>query len=166
MSTRLRELVAEVDPTAVLAPPVVLSEVYQGDWYLQLGIVGGLGLLVVVLVALAASGIYAMMSFSVSERTREIGIRTALGAGRGSVVVTILRRSLLQIGVGALVGVPLAGRLFFAVQEDGGRTSAGSAFLWALAFGVGVVTLVGLFSCLAPARRVLSIQPSEALRAE
>lgn len=163
---RLRELVAEADPAAVLGRPVVLSDVYQGDWWLLLGIVGGLGLLLVILVTLAASGVYAMMSFSVTERTREIGIRTALGASRGSVLATLLRRSLLEIGSGAVIGIPLAGFFLFAFEQGSGGTSAGSALLWALLFGAGVVILVGFLSCLAPARRALSIQPSEALRAE
>jgi hypothetical protein len=162
----LRELVEEVDPAAVLAEPVRLSEVYQGDWYLVMLIAGGLAVLVVVLVALAASGIFAMVSFSVSERTREIGIRNALGASRRSLALTILRRSLWQIGIGALIGTPLAWRAFLEFQELSGGASGGMAFVWALACSVSVVLVIGLFSCLAPARRALRIDPSEALRSE
>ena len=104
---RLREIAAEVNPDAILGTPTRLSRIYQGDWYLMVAVTGGLGLLVVILIALAASGIYAIMSFSVSERTREIGIRTALGTPRRSLVITVLRRSLAQIGAGALLGMPM-----------------------------------------------------------
>jgi ABC-type antimicrobial peptide transport system permease subunit len=61
------------------------------------------------LLALAASGIYAIMSFTVARRTREIGVRTALGAQPADVVATIGRRAAVQLAVGVLVGMPLAG---------------------------------------------------------
>jgi hypothetical protein len=162
----VRELVEEVDPTAMLSEPVRLSDIYQGDWYLVLLVAAGLAVLVVVLVVLAASGIFAMVSFSVSERTREIGIRNALGASRRRLALTILRRSLWQIGIGALIGTPLAWRVFLEFQEFNGGASSGMAFVRALVCGVSVVLLIGLFSCLAPARRALRIDPSEALRSE
>lgn len=165
LAPRLRELAAEVDPDVILETPVVLSDVYQGDWYLLMAITGGLLVLVGVLVALAVSGIHAMMSFSVSERTREIGIRTALGAPRGALVVAILRRSFLQIGVGALLGMPVAAFVFLQLRDDAGWGSSVLAFSTALALAVGIVVVVALFSCLVPTRRVLRVEASEALRA-
>ena len=167
MAPRVREIAAAVDPDLILGDPVVLSEVHQGDWYLMLGVAGGLILLVGVLVTLAVSGIYAMMSFSVSERTREIGIRTALGAPRGVLVATILRRTLVQLGLGAVLGMPLAGRFFSAVggtPGDGG--SPWLSFLTAFGLAVAIVGFIGLVSCLVPTRRVLGVEASEALRAE
>jgi predicted permease len=164
---RLRQIASEVDPTAVVGNPVVLSTIHQGDWYLTVAVGGGLFLLVIVLVALASSGLYAIISFAVSERTREIGIRTALGASTGSIVLTILRRSLLQIGIGALLGMPVAGRVFFELREDAGLGEAMLPALFAaLAIGTGVVLVIGLLSCVVPARRALRIRPAEALRAE
>jgi len=167
LAPRVRQIAGEIDPTLVVDPPVVLSSVYQGDWYLSVALAAGLVLLVGVLVVLASSGIYAMMSFSVSERTREIGIRAALGASRVTLVLTILQRSLIQIGVGALLGLPLAARAFFALRQQAGlSTSTASAALLAMSLAVGVVSLVALASCLAPTRRVLGIAASDALRAE
>jgi len=167
LAPRVRQLAGEIDPTLVVDPPVVLSSIYQGDWYLSVALAAGLVLLVGVLVVLASSGIYAMMSFSVSERTREIGIRAALGASRSTLVLTILRRSLIQIGIGAVLGLPLAGRIYFALGKDTGPDSSPVlAVVVALGVAVGVVSLVGVFSCLAPTRRILGIAAGDALRAE
>jgi predicted permease len=167
MAPRVRQLVEEVDPGLVVSAPVVLSSVYQGDWYLSVGVAVGLLVLVGVLLVLASSGIYAMMSFSVSERTREIGIRAALGASRRALVLAVLRRSLVQIGVGAALGLPLAARVFFELRRDTGEgASPVSAILLAMGLAVGVVSIVALSSCLVPTRRVLGIAASVALRAE
>ncbi len=165
-SQRLREIVAEVDPAAVLAYPVELSKVYQDDWYLQIAIAGGLLALVGILLALATSGIYAMMSFSVTERTREFGIRRSLGARRGALILTVVQRSLTQIGIGAIIGMPLAAWLFFELREMGMGNSRGVALIVSLALGIGIVILIGVGSCLVPTRRALRIEPNEALRAE
>ena len=131
----------------------VLSDVYQGDWYLMVAVAGGLALLVGVLLAMAIIGIYAMLSFSVSERTREIGIRSALGASKLALVSAILRRSLVQIGLGALIGLPVAGLVVFELTGKAGqaRSPVGMAAVGALGLAAGVVLIVGVFSCLAPA---------------
>src|SRR5690606_14630591 len=104
------------------------------------------------LVVLAATGLYAMLSLSVSERTREIGIRSALGGGRRTLVLTILRRSLVQIGVGALIGLPVAFRFVSELAEEGEiHTTTLGAGLLATGVAAGMVMVVGLFACLVPA---------------
>lgn len=163
---RVRELVAETDPNAILEPPVALSEVYQAEWYLAMAVIVGLVVLVGVLVALAASGIYAIVSFSVAERTREIGVRAALGAPRRSLIGTILRRSLLQIAIGAILGMVLSARIVFELSRGTETGTPIIAFLTALGLAVGIVSAVGLFSCVVPARRILRIEANEALRTE
>ncbi len=164
---RLREIVTEIDAAAILGTPVVLSRVYQGDWYILIAAGGGLVLLVVILVALAACGLYAMMSFSITERTREIGIRVALGARPRTLALTIVRRSVIQVAAGALIGLPLAARIVYAIREDGSYGSSAGMALWAAVILAGsVVGVIGLFACVAPVRRALRIPPGEALRAE
>ncbi|MEO7999254.1 MAG: FtsX-like permease family protein, partial [Gemmatimonadaceae bacterium] len=162
---RVREIAGVIDPDLTVSHPVVLGDVRQGDWYLTLGVGGGLTLLAIVLVALATSGLFAMLSLSVSERTREIGIRSALGATQRVLVLTILRRSLVQIGIGALIGLPIAAALNIAVAVES-HTSPVSALLIATALSSAIVGAVGVLSCLVPARRVLAIQATEAIRAE
>lgn len=167
LTPRLRELIAEVAPAAVLGRAEPLHRLNQGDWVLSLVVAAGLAVLVAVLVLLVTSGIYAMMSFAVTERTREIGIRGALGANRSILVWTILRRSLLQLGLGAALGLPVAARVFYELGPSGGSGPAAlGALLLACGLAGGLVVMVGLASCSIPTRRVLAIEPREALSAE
>jgi len=167
LTPRVRELATAADAELVMGRALVLSDVRQGDWYLVMGLAAGLAALVGVLLALATSGLYAILSLSVSERTREIGIRAALGASRQGLLLTILRRSLLQIGLGALIGLPLAARAVFELTgTPGGSGSVTQSIVIALGLSMAVVVLVALSSCLAPTRRILSIEASEAMHAE
>jgi len=165
LGPRVREIAQAVAPDLYMASPTALTEFRQGDWYLVLGLGGGLSVLAFVLVALAASGLFAMLSLTVTERTREIGIRAALGASPRVLVWTVLRRSLLQIGLGAALGLPLAAYFVSTVVGE----SAASP-LWALLIATGlafgIVLLVAAVSCAVPMRRVLAIEASIAMRAE
>jgi predicted permease len=167
LTGRVRELAMAVDPALVMGKASVLSDVRQGDWYLVMGLAAGLVVLVGVLIALATSGLYAMLSLSVSERTREIGIRAALGASRARLLLTILKRSLVQIGLGALIGLPIAARSVFELTAtpDGGASVLRSLAL-GLGLSTGIVLLVGLSSCLVPTRRILAIEAREAMHAD
>jgi ABC-type antimicrobial peptide transport system permease subunit len=105
---------------------------------------------------LSATGIHALMSFIVARRTREIGIRIALGAGRGGIVAGIFSRAFLQIGAGLLAGSALAALM--------GLGSTRQVLL--LLAADGVMLVVGLAACAVPLRRAFRIDPTEALRAE
>ena len=167
LTGRVRELAMEVDPDLVMGKSSVLGDVRLGDWYLVTGLAAGLVVLVGVLIALATSGLYAMLSLSVTERTREIGIRAALGAPRRALLVTILKRSLLQVGTGAVIGLPIAARFVFELTgTPGGGGSVARSTALALGLSTGIVLLVGLSSCLVPTRRILAIQASEAMHAD
>jgi predicted permease len=167
LTSRVREVALGVEPDLVMGRASVLSAVRQGDWYLVMGIATGLVVLVGVLIALATSGLYAMLSLSVSERTREIGIRAALGASRRGLLLTILKRSLLQIGLGAAIGLPIAARFVFELTDTPERTgSLSQSLAVALGLSTGIVLLVGVGSGLVPARRILAIEASEAMHAD
>jgi len=167
LTGRVRELGMAVDPDLVMGSAKVLSEVRQGDWYLVMGLAAGLIVLVGVLVAVATSSLYAMLSLSVSERTREIGIRAALGASRLALLGTILKRSLVQIGLGAVIGLPIAMRFVSELTTAaGGDWFLSQSVAVAVGLSMGIVALVGLTSCLVPTRRILAVQASEAMRAD
>ncbi|HEV2074836.1 MAG TPA: FtsX-like permease family protein [Thermoleophilaceae bacterium] len=111
---------------------------------------------------LSAAGVYALLSFTVTRRRREIGIRAALGALPRQVLWSVFSRAAGQIALGLAVGVASAVLLESATGGElmGGR---GAVLLPAIAL---VMAVVGLLAALGPARRGLKIQPSEALRAE
>ncbi len=161
-ASRLRALASEADPTALLSDPVALDEVVSWNHlaivWARLGTLGLVG----VLIALSVSGVYALMSFTVAERTREIGIRTALGARRSSIMVTVAKRSLAQLGIGALLGMPLAGVFLSVFDAEFGSESSPLALTPGL--GVGMMVLIGMLACTAPTLRALRIMPTEALR--
>ena len=113
---------------------------------------------------LASVGLYAVMAFSVSRRTREVGIRMALGAQAGDVVRLILGQGALQLGVGMTIGIAFAlgiSRLLkvilFQVQPRDPVIFGGVA---------GVLILVGIVACLVPAKRATLVDPLVALRSD
>jgi predicted permease len=162
LAPRVRAVAAEVEPAAMVAAPRSLDTVYPEDWYLMAVIGVGWSVFALVLLALAGSGIYAIMSFTVAQRTREIGIRGALGAGRRDIAATVGRRAALQLGLGALLGMPLAGRIYFSVREDPSATL--DAFVVGAVPGIAVMLAVGVAACSAPMLRALRITPTEAMR--
>ncbi len=123
-----------------------------------------LALFAAMALVLAATGIFGVISYSVSRRTNEIGIRVALGATRGAILRTILRETLVITFAGLAVGIPCAlaasrliDHLLFNVSVNDPLTLAGVAFTLAV-----VAVLAGLI----PARRAMQIEPVIALRHE
>lgn len=165
MVPRVRELARAVDLRAVVTMPVPLDEMFEGDWHLLRALVLGVALLVAVLLSLAASALYAILSLVVSQRTREIGIRVALGANRSSIAREVATRAVVQIGAGVLLGLPLAGVLCYEFLELAGfGGSIAGAVAMALLLGLSVMLLVSLAACMAPTLRALRIAPMDALR--
>lgn len=123
---------------------------------------GVLGFLALVTALLATAGVYALMSFIVSQRTREIGIRSALGAAPGRVVRGVFLRTFVQLGLGLLVGLGMV-----AVVGSGSLGTEDGRRLWIAGAGMSAVLFaVGVVGCAIPVLRALRIEPTEALRAE
>jgi predicted permease len=124
----------------------------------------GVTVLVVMLsvMGLSAAGMYALMSFTVAKRRREIGIRAALGASRNRLLAGIFARALGQIGAGAAAGLLGTIALEKAIDDDLFRNH-GAVLVPAV---VLTIVIVGVLAAIGPARRGLSIQPTEALREE
>jgi predicted permease len=138
----------------------VLSEstARQNFNMLLLSIFAGLALL------LAAIGIYGLMSYTVEQRTQEIGIRMALGAGRGDMLKLIVRQGMLLAGIGVAIGLASAfglarvlASLLFGVKTTDPATYGAVAL---------VLISVALFATYVPARRATKIDPLIALRYE
>jgi putative ABC transport system permease protein len=161
--TRLRSIANDVDAAAIVPGAQRLDEVFSFDRYAIGWVRLGALAFVAILIALSASGTYALMSFTISQRTREIGIRTALGERRGSLIKVIARRAIAQIGLGALLGLLALGPLLDDLNTAFDR-SFGELFLIAAGVGVGVSLVVGVTACVAPTLRALRITPVEALR--
>jgi len=113
---------------------------------------------------LAAIGLYGVLSYSVARRTREIGIRMALGAERASVMWLVLREVALMVGVGLGVGVPLAIGVSRIVQSQLFELSAHDPA--AIAGAAAILAIVALVAGYLPARRATCVDPMLALRYE
>jgi putative ABC transport system permease protein len=167
VAPRVHDLARAVDPNAVIAMPIPLDEMFEGDWYLLRAFVLGAALLVGVLLSLAASALYAILSLVVSQRTHEIGIRVALGANRWGIARDVATRAVVQIGAGVLLGLPFAGALCYEFLElTGSGRSVPGAVAMASVLGVSVMLLVSLTACTVPTLRALRIAPMDALRQE
>jgi ABC-type antimicrobial peptide transport system permease subunit len=113
---------------------------------------------------LACVGLYGVMSYAVSGRTREIGVRMALGAQRGDVVHLVLREGMLLVGIGLAIGIPLAlasGPVLHSFLF--GLKSTDPLSLLAVVLLLGIVAAVAGFL---PARRAANVDPMVALRYE
>lgn len=113
---------------------------------------------------LTAAGVYAVLAFETTQRTREIGVRRALGAPAGTIVAMTLRRGGRQVLVGLLIGVPLAlafAQLLGGVMMPGAQTDPGVYVAVVL-----VLALVLVLAAVLPTRRALRVDPLVALRDE
>jgi predicted permease len=160
----LRAAVASVDPDIPIYWPYTMEEALARPlWFIR---VFGTMFMVFGFIALflASVGLYAVMAFSVSRRTREVGIRMALGANRGNVVRMVFGQGLAQLGIGMAAGLALAlgvsrvlSVILFDVKPRDPAVFGGV---------VGVLVLAGLAACLFPARRATRVDPLVALRTD
>ncbi|MCL7972003.1 MAG: ABC transporter permease, partial [marine benthic group bacterium] len=161
MASRVRETVATMDPNLPIYDALPMQQVIdQQTWFYRtfgaLFMVFGF-----VALFLAAVGLYGVMSFSVSQRTREMGIRMALGGDNGRLILLAMRRGMRQLAIGITLGIGLAALATRPLQIILYEVDARDPVI----FG-GVVlalALVGLLATYLPARRVSRIHPAEAL---
>jgi putative ABC transport system permease protein len=163
LAERLRDVAASVDPALHVDEVRTLAEIYREHRFgdnlgaITIGAVTGSVLL------LSAAGLYALTAFTVAQRRREIGIRSALGAQPGHLVAAVFRRAFWQVGAGSAVGMLaayLVGR-YVPIEQIGGLPIPGI-----LPGSAAFMLLVGVLASLGSARRGLRIDPTEALRSE
>jgi ABC-type antimicrobial peptide transport system permease subunit len=159
---RLRQIAAEIDPAALIEDPVPLSDVMADDRTLMGWLLFAVGVVAGVSVVLSVASLNALMAFTVAQRTREIGLRCALGAEPAGIVTVIARRALAQLTLGVLIAVTASAVLVAKALPGPYRTLSGWPL--ALAGAAGIVLLVGILACLAPTLRGLRIRPMDALR--
>ena len=164
MLPTVRKFMQQIDPDMPLLEPMAQSEVFQqsiSEQVMFARLAGCFGVLAVVLIA---TGLYGTLSYRVSKRSAEIGVRMALGAQRGQIVWMILRGSLLLTAMGVAVGIP------FAMAASKGLKSSLYGVkpldLTSYIFAIVGVAVVALTASGLPARRAGSVDPSIALRAD
>lgn len=160
-ATRLRELAQATDPALRVIDPQPLNSVVDEDTPGMSYAFELLLSLTVVTLMLSLAGVYAVTSFAVARRTREIGVRVALGARPLDVLRIVFKRPLVQmalgVGVGGILGFVLANDEVSKVHLD----VLGKAAMYALS-----TILCCALACIVPTRRALSVQPTEALKDE
>jgi ABC-type antimicrobial peptide transport system permease subunit len=164
LTTQVREAVASLDADLPIYWVYTMRQQLERSlWFVR---VFGTMFMIFGIIALflAGIGLYAVMAFSVSRRTREVGIRMALGAKTRDVVRLIFGQGMLQLTIGLSVGMALAygvSRLItfilFDVQPRDPMIFGGVA---------AVLAAAGLLACLMPAIRATSVDPNIALRAD
>ena len=162
---QLRDIATAVDPTLRLSELQRLDKVTEDMVWIVTLWLRITAMMTAVALLLSLSGIYAVLSFVVARRTREIGVRVALGASSGRVIAAIFKRPLIQVGLGVLAGGLLIAAGGSLETEMPGLS--GDLSLKGLAIIVAYATLmlgVCLFACVVPTRRALSVEPTVALR--
>lgn len=164
LAARLPRLVAAIEPEAPVYSVNTHARallVGAGDVIMITQILASLALLGL---ALAGCGLYATLALAVTRRTREIGLRRAVGASASAVALAVARHSMVALAVGlavgALAGAPLARGL--AARSDAAAAYDGLLFVLVL----GAMLLAGGFAMLVPMRRALRVAPMAALRHE
>ena len=160
----LRQAVWSIDPNQPISDVQTMEQVVSDNIaqprlnMLLMGLFGGLALV------LAAVGIYGLLSYAVTQRTQEMGIRMALGAQVSDVMGLVLKQGMILALIGEAIGVAgafaltrlIRGLLFGVTPTDTGIFAA----------VVGVLTIIALFACYLPARRATKVDPLKALRYE
>lgn len=160
----VRAAIRAIDPTAAVTrvspmPEVIAKSVGQPRFYLML-----LGTFAAVAVVLAVAGLYGVMSYGVAQRTRELGVRTALGSPPARIMMLVGVQGLRLIAIGGvlgLIGAALVTRLLttmlFGVSPLDGTTWAGASIL---------LVAAGIAATAVPALRATRVDPLTAIRAE
>jgi len=160
LSGVLRRAIFDLDPALDVSGIVRLDDVGAENRTALVAMSSAMTAIGLVTLLLALAGVYSIVSLAVTRRTKEIGVRVALGADPTSILRSVLGSSGMLVLGGAIVGA-LAGIGFsrldlfvFALPEPGP---------WLFPALVGSMTLAGLLACWVPARRALAIQPTEAM---
>jgi predicted lysophospholipase L1 biosynthesis ABC-type transport system permease subunit len=166
MAGTIRKAIHDADPDAFVASLVTLRQSMQLSLLPYRIGAGFIGTIAMLGIFLAGVGLYGLVSYSVSRRTHEIGIRVAMGAGTADVLVLVFREAVSRLAIGSAIGVAVALAAAQALKEALYRASVSPTDPIGLAAAVAVVAAVGLLASYLPARRATQVDPMAALRNE
>jgi ABC-type antimicrobial peptide transport system permease subunit len=164
LEPQLTRILADIDPNLTLVSVRTLQQQVDMSFEEERAVAGLSGLFGIVALVLAAVGLYGVTAYTVAQRTNEIGVRMALGADRMNVIELVLRGAFTRVGLGLILGIPLAvaaGRLI--------STQLYGVSFWdpmALSVAAGALAMCAFFAAIIPAGRAASISPMSALRTE
>jgi ABC-type antimicrobial peptide transport system permease subunit len=170
IAPRVREVATAVDPTLHIDKLDRMDKF--GDsflWFIKLWMKMTIGLTAITLL-LSLAGIYSVLAYTVARRTREIGVRVALGASSRRIITSVFRRPLIQVTGGVMTGMVLVTAAMVALQktEQFGGVMHGISVGDVLVLIAYAIVMLGVcaLACVVPTWRALRVQPTEALRAE
>lgn len=160
----IRQRLARLDPDVPLVAIQPMADVVDELYWMPRTLMRVFGVFGIFALALAGAGVYGVLAYSVSRRTREIGIRTALGANQGQIRNLVLRQGLTPTVVGMVIG--LGASLATTRLLEGLLSGVSPTDPWS--FGLTTIALLGaaLVACYVPARRAVRADPLVALRFE
>jgi ABC-type antimicrobial peptide transport system permease subunit len=158
----LREAILEIDPIQPPQAVLEVNELVANDIAAERFYATLLGVFATVALALAAAGLYGLLSYWVGLRRRELGVRIALGASAANIIALVLSEGMVAVGLGIAAGLAAAiastrllASMLFGVQPLDALTFVAVS---------GVLTLVALLSCLRPALRATRLDPMHVIR--
>jgi predicted permease len=160
----IRQSLLSLDPNLPIAKIVSLSEEYDDGLSREKLLARLTGVFGLLALALAALGFYGLLSFNVTRRTSEIGIRIAMGATRADVLALVLRQTIGILVAGIIPGVVLTEMMGLLVRNL--LYGAGTINLSPLSFAICALVAVGVLATLRPARRAALVDPAKSLRAD
>jgi ABC-type antimicrobial peptide transport system permease subunit len=162
----VRREVQAIDPDQPVLTIQTVAQLLEQDrwWYRTWGTL--FGVLAFIALTLSSVGLYGVMAYAVSQRTQEIGVRVALGAGWPQVVWLVLARALRQIAVGVAIGFAIAVPLALGRVLPGAIDTMSPFDPIAVAGIIAILAGVCIAACLVPVRRATRVDPVIALRAE
>ena len=164
LESTVRRVLAEIDPNMTVIRMTTFDEQVSEAFNQERLLARLTTLFGILALVLASIGLYGVTAYTVEQRTREIGIRIAVGANRANVASMVLKGAFLQVALGLVIGIPLA--------LLGGKLIASQLFEvkghdpFALGLAVFLLAACALVAGLVPARRAAAVEPMQALRTE